>query len=281
MLGAPGRTRTSTPLRATDFEFAASTNSATGARGGILVAGGSGQGEARRHAPRSRNDGKSLSLRHGNGLGSPADFVPHESAQNVAMAGDGLTPAAVQRCRSAARPLAVSGRVAGDGGALVAASGSRCGIARSPPRALLLPAARCADAVEFGAARAVLIRAADRPGARRWRSAPYEPRPAAAQWLSDLSPEQYREIRYRPGARAAAGRQPVLAAAVPSRLLPPLSGTGVRGRGRPGARDPLRPVRRSTSAQVQIAEPPGQGCGLRGLPRPLPVRGRRASRRSC
>ena len=26
----------------------------------------------------------------------------------------------------------------------------------------------------------------------------HEPRPAAAQWLSDLSPERYREIRYRP-----------------------------------------------------------------------------------
>src|SRR5689334_24779641 len=31
-IGAPGPTRTSTPLRATDFESAASTNSATGAR---------------------------------------------------------------------------------------------------------------------------------------------------------------------------------------------------------------------------------------------------------
>jgi hypothetical protein len=33
LIGAPGRTRTSTPLRATDFESAASTNSATGAPG--------------------------------------------------------------------------------------------------------------------------------------------------------------------------------------------------------------------------------------------------------
>ena len=31
MIGAPGRTRTSTPLRTTDFESVASTNSATGA----------------------------------------------------------------------------------------------------------------------------------------------------------------------------------------------------------------------------------------------------------
>ncbi len=36
-IGAPGETRTPTSVRKTDFESAASTNSATGARGGIIV----------------------------------------------------------------------------------------------------------------------------------------------------------------------------------------------------------------------------------------------------
>ena len=36
----------------------------------------------------------------------------------------------------------------------------------------------------------------------------YEPRPAAAQWLSDLSPEQYRDIRYRPANALALADSP-------------------------------------------------------------------------
>ena len=63
------------------------------------------------------------------------------------------------------------------------------------PAVALLPSG--AAAVEWGAAEPfsferLIVQA------KEMAQRAYEPRPAAAQWLSDLSPEQYREIRYRP-----------------------------------------------------------------------------------
>ena len=57
LLGAPGRTRTSTTLRPPDFESGASTNSATGARRRNIAAGGGGS-TWRRLRRRSRAVGR-------------------------------------------------------------------------------------------------------------------------------------------------------------------------------------------------------------------------------
>ncbi len=122
-----------------------------------------------------------------------------------------------------------------------------------------------------GHRRAVLVRAADRPGqgdgATRLRAAPGGGAMAVGPVARAVSRNSL-----PPGQRPAAGRQPVLAPAVPSRLIPPLSGAGVRGRSGSGARGPLRPV------VVRLRPGPdcralGKGRGLRRLSRPLPVRG--------
>ena len=229
-------------------------------------------------SPECRNDRKSLSLRHRERARFRADFAPHEIGPNMRLAGRWPAPKDGGRwCRQEWRE-ALGGIWHGcrDGGALVAASGSRCGVAgpsrgRSCLRGLRRSSGATAEPFSF---ERLIVQA------KEMAQRAYEPRPAAAQWLSDLSPEQYREIRYRPDQRAAAGRQPVLAPAVPSRLIPPLSGAGVRGRGGSGARGPLRPV------VVRLRPGPGRralGQGRRASPAFASTTCSRmaGSRRSC
>ena len=67
-----------------------------------------------------------------------------------------------------------------------------------PAVGLAAPTALAADtAVEFGPAEPFSFERLV-VQAKEMAQRPFEPRPATAQWLTDLSPEQYRGIRYRP-----------------------------------------------------------------------------------
>ena len=70
--GAPGRTRTSTPVKATDFESAASTNSATGALSGSFHAGN------RRESAAHHNQAlRAVKSKPASAVASAAVAVPH------------------------------------------------------------------------------------------------------------------------------------------------------------------------------------------------------------
>ena len=174
------------------------------------------KGTRPRHRTRPAKARKSLSLAAGIGLGSGRRFrSPAPARRRVASSTAAMVAAWPER-----RAALDAWQGYGDGGALVAASGSRCGAPR--------PRRRRPASVDGGfggraggvrAARAVLVRAADRPGQGAL---------AAAVRGQGGSPAMVGGPVARPipryplpaGPGSAARRQPVRPAAVPPRFLP-------------------------------------------------------------
>ena len=105
------------------------------------------------------------------------------------------------------KALAVAGRLAGMGAHWSRRRALGAG-ASLPAAGLLLPrGAVAADSVEFGppepfSFERLIVQA------KEMAQRSFEPRPATAQWLSDLSLEQYRAIRYRPERAIALAASP-------------------------------------------------------------------------
>ena len=167
--------------------------------------------------------------------------------------------------RNGEKPLAVAGTIAEMG-----AHWSRrqaLGAGLLVPAVGLLPSG--AVAVEWGTAEPFSFERLI-VEAKEMAQRTYEPRPATAQWLSDLSPEQYRDIRYRPADSLPLADSPFSSSCSPRlyHRFPVRVYVVEAGQ----AREVLYDQPRSTLAKSKLPSP-CKGRGLCRISRSLPVRG--------